>query len=336
MLCQGVEMNDKVSVIIPCFNGEQYIDNSIYSVYMQDYDSVELIVVDDGSTDRSREIINSWIPKFERKGFTLQYVYQDNRGSGGATDTGLKHVTGVYLTLLDADDIYLQGAISKKVQVLADNPDITIVRSNGWIVSEEKRWLFVFDKVEKEKKDIFEDLLYGRTNNWAGSYMVRTKDLFEFYKGRTIYPSRGGQNLQILLPMAYKKKAAFIDEPLMEYIKRDNSLSSNMVDGHAHLAKSLENAKVYKTIRQTVLYQIADDKEEREYFSLVIEKGYWNLLFMIALGKGEKELLRESYQKMKALGDIDIQKTIDYYKVVFPPVAFCLRGLRKAHVLKDH
>ena len=174
-------MDNLVSIIIPCYNGEKFIDNSIESVYIQDYSPIELIVVDDESTDGSAERIQAWQSKFAEKGNNLKYVYQKNRGPGGAIDTGLKYVTGTYLTLLDADDVYLPGAIRKKVEFLDTHSDYVGVRNNGWRVSGANRHLFITDPEEKKLTDLFTALSFGKTNNWAGTYMVRTDVLFDAY-----------------------------------------------------------------------------------------------------------------------------------------------------------
>ena len=114
-----------ISVIIPCYNGEETVGRSIESVYIQECNNyiIELIVVDDGSTDRSEKKINSWKLRFQQKGYLFKYVYQNNLGLGGAINTGLKYVTGEYLTLLDADDCFIQGSIKKRVDFLEENPD---------------------------------------------------------------------------------------------------------------------------------------------------------------------------------------------------------------------
>lgn len=111
-------MDKRVSVIIPCFNGGEYLDTSIRSVYDQDWSNIELIIIDDGSTDRSKEIIANWEKAFEEKGFVLTYVYQNNQGPGAAVSRGLKEVTGEYLCLLDVDDYYLPHSISLKANYL--------------------------------------------------------------------------------------------------------------------------------------------------------------------------------------------------------------------------
>lgn len=158
-------MIDLVSVIIPCYNGERFIDRAISSVYSQDYNNIELIVVDDGSTDHSKEKIINWKKRFDDKGFSLVYIYQENAGLGGAIDTGLKNVTGEYLLLLDADDEYLPGAISTRVEYLREHPECDVVRANGWWIKGDHKHPFIYDEAEKQIQDVFLALLRGETNN---------------------------------------------------------------------------------------------------------------------------------------------------------------------------
>lgn len=320
--------NNLVSVIIPCYNGERFIDRSIRSVYEQDYTAVELIVVDDGSTDHSKEKIMAWESLFLNKGLKFQYIYQQNRGLGGAIDTGLKYVSGKYLTLLDADDRFLQGSISKKVAYLIQNSNAAAVRSNGWTVSGKNRWLFVQTDAEKNITDIFTALLLGKTNNWAGSYMVRTDILFTFYHDRTIYPSRFGQNLQILLPVVYNRRCGFIDEPLMEYIRQEESLSSTISDG-ASLSKAILNADGYLDIRKHLLKQIVTDQASQEILLKHVYAEHCRRKIQIALAHKERSLLMESYVELKNTTTPTLNDRILYYQLACRPVSFCLRLARK-------
>lgn len=199
-------MNDKlVSVIIPCYNGENFIDRCAMSIYVQEYSRIEIIFVNDGSTDNSKQIIYKWKDKFLKKKYSLIYVSQENRGLGGAINTGLKYVSGDYIILLDVDDELLSEAISDKVKYLEMHKDEDVVRANGWYIRHNGKSLFIYDQEEKEIQDMFSALLEAKTNNWAGSYMVRKSALFSFYPDRQIYESKYGQNLQMLLPLVYKK-----------------------------------------------------------------------------------------------------------------------------------
>ena len=174
-------MNKTVSIIVPCFNGERFVDRCLHSIEIQNYPYIEVVVVNDGSTDQSESKILEWKEKLESRGIFLIYIKQKNQGLGSAINTGLKYISGEYLSLLDIDDEYLQGALSERVEFLENHKDMDVVRSNGWYIRKNGKSLFVYDECEKEIYNLFVALLEGKTNNWAGSYMVRVSSLFRFY-----------------------------------------------------------------------------------------------------------------------------------------------------------
>ena len=317
-----------VSIIIPCYNGAAVVDRAITSVFDQDYSNVELIAVDDGSTDNSAEVICAWKSRFEEKGWILKYVYQENKGLGGAINTGLKYVTGDYLTLLDADDEYLPGSVSKKADFLDSHPEYDVVRSNGWVVKLDYRYPFVCEEAEKRQENIFEALLRGETCNWAGCYMVRTEALFAFYSDREIYASRYGQNLQILLPVTYGNPCGFIDEPLMNYIQQGDSMS-RMADPAAAKKKLLDNAAGYRDIRYHVLDRIVQNEAEKERYRHSIDGAYWRYIMQIANMHGDTALLKDAYARLKKEEVPSLTDRIARYRETNPPVAFCLRVINK-------
>lgn len=89
-----------VSVIIPVYNVESYLNRCIYSVVNQTYHKLEIIIIDDGSTDRSREICELWTKKDKR----IKFIHSENHGVSYARNIGLKMATGEYISFLDADD----------------------------------------------------------------------------------------------------------------------------------------------------------------------------------------------------------------------------------------
>ena len=321
-------MNRTVSVIIPCFNGEKFIDQSIESIYIQDYAPIELIVVDDESTDCSADRINAWEHLFAQKGHTLKYIWQKNLGPGGAIDTGLKHVTGQYLTLLDADDILLPGAIRKKVEFLDAHSDYAGVRNNGWRVSKDHRQLFITSKEEKNITDLFTALSERRTNNWAGTYMVRTDILFEAYPDRNINPSRLGQNFQILLPVSYGRKFGYIDEPLMEYRIQTNS-HSQASDQDAQYKKGVANSLGWREIYRNITDWLIIDKTERQMYQNKYDAAFYRAAMDWAKWYGRKEHIARSYNLLKETGYMTIDDRIVYASVFYPFLVFPLRVVRK-------
>lgn len=327
-------MGNLVSIIVPCYNGEVFVDRCFASILRQDYSPLEVIAVNDGSTDQSEEQIHAWIEKFKNAGINLIYIFQENRGPGGAINTGLKAVSGDYLTLLDIDDELLDSAISTRVAFLKNNLDIDVVRSNGWYNRETGKSLFIYDDAEKNMEYIFAALVEGTTNNWAGSYMVRTSALFTFYPEREIYQSRYGQNLQFLMPLTYRKKCGFIDEPQMNYNIQANSLSQTS-DQRACMARTLKNGEGYLDIRLHLIEQVIRDPEERQKYVQIAKAAYHRSVLNRAVSLRDKAVTREAYDNLKRDHALTISDTIEYCTLFCPCVVFPLRCIRKlTRVLK--
>jgi glycosyltransferase involved in cell wall biosynthesis len=115
----------KVSVIIPTYNSAPYLPEALDSVLSQSYQDFEIILVDDGSKDSTKEVIRPYLNK-------LTYLYQDNKGSSSARNLGLNVADGDYLVFLDADDILFPDKLCHQVRFLDSNPDIDVVYSNGY------------------------------------------------------------------------------------------------------------------------------------------------------------------------------------------------------------
>jgi glycosyltransferase involved in cell wall biosynthesis len=104
-----------ISVIVPAYNAEKYLHETLDSIFSQDYESQEVIVVDDGSTDGTAAIAKSY-PK-------VRYVWQHNQGDAGAWNTGLSHATGELISFLDSDDLWLPGKSSRQAEFLAGHAE---------------------------------------------------------------------------------------------------------------------------------------------------------------------------------------------------------------------
>src|SRR6266545_7542657 len=117
----------KASVIIPTYNRSDLILQTIESVLGQTYKNYEIIVIDDGSIDDTRDKLAS----LRDKGI-VQYVYQENRGSSAARNKGISLATGAYLAFLDSDDLFETGKLIKQVKFFSDHPEVGLVHS-GYI-----------------------------------------------------------------------------------------------------------------------------------------------------------------------------------------------------------
>jgi glycosyltransferase involved in cell wall biosynthesis len=117
----------KVSVIMPVYNGEVYLEKSINTLLSQSFNDWELVVVDDGSTDTTPLILQRFTDP------RIRTFRQKNGGEARARNTGLANVTGEYLAFLDADDEYLPDALKNLVSYLDNNPEFSVVFSDGYI-----------------------------------------------------------------------------------------------------------------------------------------------------------------------------------------------------------
>lgn len=109
-----------VSVIIPVFNSEAFVAEAIESVRAQSYPKWELILVDDGSTDRSKNIIQPFL-----KDHRIRYVFQKNKGQGSARNTGIGYASGSLVAFLDADDIWDAHKLETQVKIMQTaQPDL--------------------------------------------------------------------------------------------------------------------------------------------------------------------------------------------------------------------
>ncbi|MCO6452456.1 MAG: glycosyltransferase family 2 protein [Caldilineales bacterium] len=109
-----------VSVIIPVFNGQRFLDETIASVLNQVYWPLEVIVIDDGSTDESAEIV--------RRHADVRYHFQENRGQTAALNTGVKLATAKFLAFLDQDDLWMPAKLATQMKLMqsAASPDFVL------------------------------------------------------------------------------------------------------------------------------------------------------------------------------------------------------------------
>jgi glycosyltransferase involved in cell wall biosynthesis len=106
----------KVSVLIPCYNAERYVGETLESVFRQTWPEIEVIVVDDGSSDRSADVIRSFVRP------NLRLIQQDNRGQTAALNVCCSQATGDYVQYLDADDLIETDKIARQMERLKEAP----------------------------------------------------------------------------------------------------------------------------------------------------------------------------------------------------------------------
>lgn len=116
-----------VTAITIFLNAERFIDEAIQSVFAQTYEQWELLLVDDGCTDGSRRIAQSYANKYPHKVRCLEHPGRQNRGMSASRNLGLKHARGEFVAFLDADDVWLPEKLEQQIEILSSHPEAAMV-----------------------------------------------------------------------------------------------------------------------------------------------------------------------------------------------------------------
>lgn len=150
-------MNEKVSIIVPVYNREKFLDKCIGSLVSQSYSDIEIMLVDDGSKDNSLSICKNWADEDRR----IKVIHKENGGVQSARNLGIKNATGKYLTFVDADDYVSENYIQDFVRAKEENPNSKLVVCGHFRVDENYNIL--------AKNDFLKDIYVGKTKeeHWA-------------------------------------------------------------------------------------------------------------------------------------------------------------------------
>ena len=258
--------NELVSVIIPCYNGEKTIVRCLDSLLAQSWSHLEVIFVNNGSTDHSAEIAGLYRKRFQDAGMKYAYVEQKNGGLGSAINAGLKNVTGSYLCWGDVDDFWLKDSILIRKRFLDENLEYGSVSSDAYIYDEADLstpcGLASERATNLEDENQFMNHLLGSPLYTSGCHMLRMSAFLDANPGKSIYPSRHGQNNQLLMPVYYKYKHKFLPVPLYGYVVSAESMSHKVIDKKKEKERIIE---YYHLMKMTIKGIAMSEKEKRKY-----------------------------------------------------------------------
>lgn len=269
-----------VSLIVPVYNAGEFFPSMLESVLAQTHGDIQLIVVNDGSTDGSAAVFRQFEPRLrERLSSVLWLEHGSNQSASQAMNTALPHCTGEYLMWADADDLLAPENVASKAAFLDAHPEFALVRCSGiqtdLNTGEEQE---LAKPSDKHAQDVFEALLTSGTYCHCGCYMVRADAFFDCYPDRRIPVSRQGQNMQMLLPPASLSRCGYIDERLYTYRIHEKNHSRSFVTYPARLERIngfeamqlqvLPHCRVDQTLwaqRVEQIWSTARDNLRREY-----------------------------------------------------------------------
>lgn len=223
-------MNKLLSIITPCYNGGLYISRLLDSILEQTYPHIEMFIVDDGSTDNSKEVIYRYIPSFKDKGYSLTYIFQENSGQSVAINNALKKIHGDYLIWPDSDDFFSDKNILKTmINTFERSPqNISCIRCLPEYIDEKTLKVVAKEKKQKTIKNLFYECLFAQKGFWfvPGNYMIKTSILDKTIPQREIYTEKAaGQNWQIMLPIFYNHECITINKYAYKVLLRKSSHS---------------------------------------------------------------------------------------------------------------
>src|SRR5262245_22947148 len=213
----------RVSVIIPAYNRADLIGETIESVLNQTFDDFEIIIVDDGSTDSTSEVVR----KFDGP---IKYLYQENRGRSCARNRGFEVSVGDYVCFLDSDDVLKPGMLERQVSLLDSNSRLGFVYSDYQFINQTGEILprpEVFRGRPLRRGDIFRFLIYfdfiPPSTVLARRDCMDKTGLFE----SSLEPA---EDLDWLLRMTCMYETDYIPEPLCQFRKHDGNTPSNAIE----------------------------------------------------------------------------------------------------------
>lgn len=240
----------KVSVVVPIYNVEEYLERCIESLVKQTLEDIEIILVNDGSRDKSGTIAQEFQKKYPDK---IKYVEKENGGLSDARNYGMKYATGEYIAFLDSDD-YIEKNAYKVMYKKAKEEDSDYVECD-----------FIWEYPEKSKKD--EQIKYANKNEMlafvrvvAWNKLIRreviTNNNIEFPKGLRYEDVEFTYKL-----IPHINKFSYVNEFFIHYTQRKNSIANVQNEKTAEIFEVLDNVITY--YKQNNFYD--EYKEELEY-----------------------------------------------------------------------
>ncbi len=226
----------KVSIITAAYNSAAFIKTAIDSVVNQTYQDFELIVVDDGSKDETRKMVECYSKDAKIK---IRYIYQENGGPSKARNCAFKEAQGDYIAILDADDSWMPTRLEEGVNVLDSNPDIGFVHANIIGVDESGQAIKSFKRENQYLSGRIFVHLFLRKADIASPTVLFRKSVCDsvgvFDENLT---RLGSEDRDLWLRIAQKFEVHYIDQALAYYRIRSQSMShdyTNMLKGRLYI-----------------------------------------------------------------------------------------------------
>ncbi len=215
-------MSITVSIVIPAYNAEQYLGETIESVLAQTFDDFELLIIDDGSTDNTAEIVSNYSLKDNR----VKLISQENQGVSIARNTGIKIAKGEYIAFLDSDDKWLPNKLAAHIEHFEKTPDLGISFARVEFITFDGKSTNYFSRSRLSK--IAPKHLYYENIIITPSNVVIRRNIFDNIAGFDSNLS-GTEDAELFFRIIYQGwKIEGIDKVLVCYRTNQAGISSNL------------------------------------------------------------------------------------------------------------
>jgi glycosyltransferase involved in cell wall biosynthesis len=234
-----------ISVIIPVYNVEQHISECLESIVAQTYKNIEIIVVNDGSTDKSEEIIKSYLEKFKN----INYIYQENKGVSEARNLGLKNAKGEYILFVDSDD-FLDKNMIEKMYNNANKYQSDVVISGHirfYETQSFKNKIINYDEYEDNiynGNQVLDLMLSLKVKGYLWDKLFKRDKLVE--NNFNLEPNRYIEDwFPVIKQISKSGTVTFVNEPLYYYRQRNESAMHNinkkLLDDYVYTVNKINN-----------------------------------------------------------------------------------------------
>jgi glycosyltransferase involved in cell wall biosynthesis len=206
-----------VSVVIPVFNADKYVGQAVESALGQTFRDIEVIVVDDGSTDASPDVIAQF-------GYAVHCIRQENQGVAAARNTGINAARGEYIAVLDADDVWLPHKLERQMTYFNLNPRLAAVGC-GYLMTDEH--LNVIEERVPSKGELSELLLLRSNGGLNGSTLLARKQALQQvggYDPRLAIP----EDWDLAIRLVQRFEVDTVSEVLVLYRQHDSNSHRNI------------------------------------------------------------------------------------------------------------
>lgn len=256
---------EKVSIVVPVYNAEKFISRTIDSILEQTYNNIEVILVDDGSTDRSYEICN----RYAKYNSNILLLYQKNSGPGAAKNSGIKKSTGEYILFLDCDDTLIDDAIQNLVMQMKSSGSDMVIPIKYNVIDENDN--FIAQKYHFDERMILTNpcefalkIMMGAGRGWRSHSLLFNKKRLVDNNIYFLDRSMVDDFFFNLSCMEKFHKIEFIDISTVNYRKRNGSITNTFFENWCEMIwkfydageKFIDDMNLDKSINQQYVYSM--------------------------------------------------------------------------------